>query len=37
MFELEPEEWEVLRSQLVTSKEGRGGRRCGPKRKIGSV
>lgn len=30
MFELEPEEWEVLRSQIVTSKEGRGGRRYAP-------
>lgn len=30
MFELEPGEWEVLRSQIVTSKEGRGGRRYAP-------
>jgi hypothetical protein len=30
MFELEPEEWAVLRSQIVTSKESRGGRRYAP-------
>ena len=30
MFELGPEEWAVLRSQIVTSKEGRGGRRYAP-------
>lgn len=30
MFQLEPEEWELLRSQTVTSNEGRGGRRYAP-------
>ena len=30
MFELEPGEWEALRSQIVTSKAGRGGRRYAP-------
>jgi hypothetical protein len=30
MFELLPQEWESLRSQIVTSKEGRGGRRYTP-------
>jgi hypothetical protein len=30
MFQLEVEEWELLRSQIVTSKEGRGGRRDAP-------
>lgn len=30
MFELEAEEWELLRSQSVTSNEGRGGRRYAP-------
>jgi hypothetical protein len=30
MFELELEEWEAMRSQIVTSKPGRGGRRYAP-------
>jgi len=30
MFEIAPEEWEALRSQIVTSKAGRGGRRYAP-------
>jgi len=30
MFQLEAQEWEALRSQSVTSKEGRGGRRYAP-------
>jgi hypothetical protein len=30
MFGLEPAEWEALRSQIVTSKVGRGGRRYAP-------
>lgn len=30
MFQLTPEEWAVLRSQTVTSKPGRGGRRYAP-------
>ena len=30
MFQLDPEEWSLLRSQTVTSKSGRGGRRYAP-------
>lgn len=30
MFQLDQEEWSVLRSQIVTSKKGRGGRRYPP-------
>lgn len=30
MFQLNPEEWEALRSQIATSKDGRGGRRYRP-------